>query len=113
MEWGYKGNASFDLNIQGTKLSHRMTIADIEVPMILGYDFLYEHDCSISVKDSCLRRGNKNIKCHLQSQSVNTVFKICLDENGYLSQTSELVIESNTWPSKAKKDAYFSFCWHF
>ena len=19
----------------------------------------------------------------------------------------------NTWPSKAKKDAYFSFCWHF
>ena len=18
-----------------------------------------------------------------------------------------------TWPSKAKKDAYFSFCWHF
>ena len=48
-----KGNAIFDLNIQGTKLSHRMTIADIEVPMILGYDFLYEHDCSISVKDSC------------------------------------------------------------
>ena len=92
-----------------------MTIADIEVPMILGYDFLYEHDCSISVKDSCLRLGNKNIKCHLQSQSVNTVFKICLDEsitvppwiemmvkgkindeNGYLSHTSELVIESKT-----------------
>ena len=110
-----KGNAIFDLNIQGTKLSHRMTIADIEVPMILGYDFLYEHDCSISVKDSCLRLGNKNIKCHLQSQSVNTVFKICLDEsitvppgiemmvkgkindeNGYLSHTSELVIESKT-----------------
>ena len=19
----------------------------------------------------------------------------------------------NTWPSKAQKDAYFSFCWHF
>ena len=19
----------------------------------------------------------------------------------------------STWPSKAKKDAYFSFCWHF
>ena len=56
-----KGNAIFDLNIQDTKLSHRMTIADIEVPMILGYDFLYEHDCSISVKDSCLRLGNKNI----------------------------------------------------
>ena len=110
-----KGNAIFDLNIQGTKLSHRMTIADIEVPMILGYDFLYEHDCSISVKDSCLRLGNKNIKCHLQSQSVNTVFKMCLDEsitvppgiemmvkgkindeNGYLSHTSELVIESKT-----------------
>ena len=56
-----KGNAIFDLNFQGTKLSNRMTIADIEVPMISGYAFLYEHDCSISVKDSCLRLGNKNI----------------------------------------------------
>ena len=23
------------------------------------------------------------------------------------------LLPADTWPSKAKKDAYFSFCWHF
>ena len=117
-----RGNAVFDMTIEGTNLSHKMTIADIEVPVILGYDFLYEHDCSISVKDNCLRLGDKNIKCHLQSQSVNTVFKICLeesitvpsgmemmvkgkisDEHGYLLHASELVVESKTGSALAKQ----------
>ena len=39
-----------------------MTIANIEVPVSLGYDFLYEQDCSISVKDSCLK--SKKISNH-------------------------------------------------
>ena len=117
-----KGNAIFDMTIQGTSLSHKMTIAEIEVPVILGYDFLFEHDCSISVKDSCLRLGNKDIKCHLQSQSVNTVFKISLaesltvppgmemmvkgkidDEHGLLSHESDLVVESKTDSVLAKQ----------
>ena len=117
-----KGNAKCDMTIQGLRLSHKMTIADIEVPVILGYDFLYEHDCSISVKDSCLTLGKKYIKCHLEGQNVNTVFKICLDEsvtvppgmemmvkgeisdeNGCLSHASELVVESKSDSVLAKR----------
>ena len=50
-----KGNAICDMTTQGLRLSHQMTIANIEVPVSLGYDFLYEQDYSIRVKDSCLK----------------------------------------------------------
>ena len=74
------------------------------------------------MKDSCLKLGRTYIKCHLEGQNVNTVFKICLDEsvtvpsgmemmvkgkisdeNGCLSHASELVVESKSGSVLAKQ----------
>lgn len=88
-----RGNAVFELHVNGTSLRHKMTIADIEVPVILGYDFLFEHDCSINIKNSSLRFGREYIKCHSRSQHVSSVFRICLDETVTLPPGAETIVK--------------------
>lgn len=88
-----RGNAIFELSINDTNLRHKMTIADIEVPVIIGYDFLYEHDCSINIKDNCLRFGQDNIKCHPRSQYVSSVFRICLAETVTVPPGTEKIVK--------------------
>ena len=76
-------------------------------------------------RSTALKFGEKYIKCHFESESVNKVFKICLDEsvtvlpgmemivkgkisdeNGCLSHASKLVIKSKLDSVLAKQGIF-------
>ena len=69
-----------------------MILAEIEVPMIIGYDFLYQHDCSIDIKKNCLKLGQKYLKCHSQSEYINKVFRIRLNETVTIPLGAEMIV---------------------
>ena len=68
-----KGKACIQLVIQNTEFLTDLTIADIEVPMIIGYDFMYTHHCSLDVRNCRLKLGRRYIKCHQEGQN-NSLF---------------------------------------
>ena len=61
--------ACFKVVIENTEFWPYLTIADIEVPMIIGYDFMYVHHCSLNVRDSRLKLGRKYFQCRQEGQN--------------------------------------------
>ena len=61
------GEASFSVHIQGATYEQPMVIAEIETPVVLGYDFVRKHQCQIDVpKGEVLLNGNL-VKCIYES----------------------------------------------
>lgn len=89
-----RGKASLQLKINGTELRHPMIIADIEVPVILGYDFMYDHNCSVDVRNGNLKIGKDNIKCNLESQN-GSIFRIRLDTDFTVPPGSEMIVSGS------------------
>ena len=59
--------------------------------MIIGYDFMYAHHCSVDVRNSCLKIGQKNIKCHHEGQT-SSLFSIRLDRDVTVPPGVEMII---------------------
>lgn len=43
------GQAYFFIEVNGKSFKQRFIVADIDVPAVLGYDFLHLHDCKIDM----------------------------------------------------------------
>ena len=43
------GEVSFSVQIQDVSYTQTMAVAEIEIPVVLGYDFMCEHHCQINV----------------------------------------------------------------
>ena len=86
-----QGKACCKVTIENTEFWPQLTIADIEVPMIIGYDFMYAHHCSVDVRNSCLKIGQKNIKCHHEGQT-SSLFSIRLDRDVTVPPGVEMII---------------------
>ena len=44
-----RGKTCCKVVIENAEFWPHLTIADIEVPMIIGYDFMYAHNCSLDI----------------------------------------------------------------
>ena len=86
-----KGKACVQLVIQNTEFLTDLTIADIEVPMIIGYDFMYTHHCSLDVRNCRLKLGRRYIKCHQEGQN-SSLFRIRLDRDVTVPPGAEMII---------------------
>ena len=74
------GKADCQLEVNSTELWHSMIVADLEEPLNLGYDFMYDHDCSLDVRKGHLKMGKNHIQCNTEVQR-NFVFRIKLDND--------------------------------
>ena len=72
--------ADFQLEANGTTPWHSMILADLEEPLILGYGFMYDHDCSLDVRKGHLKWVKKHIQSSTEGQR-NFVFSIKLDND--------------------------------
>ena len=55
------GEASFSVQIKGVSYTQTMAVAEIETPVVLGYDFMCEHHCQINVPNGEVHlNGKKN-----------------------------------------------------
>ena len=86
-----QGKACCKITIDNTEFWPQLTIADIEVPIIIGYDFMYAHYCSVDVRNSCLNLGQKYIECHHEGQN-SSLFRIRLDSDVTIPPGAEMII---------------------
>lgn len=85
------GEASFSVNIQGVSYEQTMVVADIETPVVLGYDFMCEHHCQINVpKGEVLLNGNL-VKCIYES-TLPSIFRIQVAENITVPHATEMIV---------------------
>ena len=86
-----QGKASFKVVIENNEFWPQLTIADIEVPMIIGYVFMFAHNCSLDIGNGRLKLGRKYIKCHQEAQN-RYLFRICLDRDVTVPPGTEMII---------------------
>jgi hypothetical protein len=78
------GAAWMTFVIDGKPYSYRMLVADIEVPAVLGYDFLRDNNCEMKLGKGTFKLNGESVNCKLHSQSVA--------ENVVVPPASEMII---------------------
>ena len=86
-----QGKACCKITIDNTEFWPQLTIADIEVPMIIGYDFMYAHHCSVDVRNRRLKLGRNYIECHHEGKN-SSLFRIRLDSDVTIPPGAEMII---------------------
>ena len=82
------GCANFTLKIGDLNLTQQVTIADLDVPGVLGYDFLVQNDCSIDVGRTVINVKGRPIKCEKEILT-HSIFHINVNETVVLPPRSE------------------------
>lgn len=68
----------------------KFTVADIDVPAVIGYDFLYSHKCTLDMGEEVLILDENQIKCIKESQ-MSYLFKISLTEKVIIPPKTEVI----------------------
>ena len=87
---GCKGTTFLPLSIGGKVYNQQVLIADIEAPLVVGYDFLYDKQCSLDISKGQLLFPDQTIDCKLESE-MPRVFKIALSETVEIPANSEMI----------------------
>ena len=85
------GEASFSVQIKGVSYTQTMAVAEIETPVVLGYDFMCEHHCQINVPKGEVHLNGNLIKCVYES-TLPSIFRIQVAENVIVPQATEMII---------------------
>lgn len=74
------GTINLPLFIDNQVIQQLMLVADIEIPVVLGFDFMNQNKCVIDVSSRTMQLNNQCIPCQLESQ-VPSLFRITVREN--------------------------------
>jgi hypothetical protein len=89
------GSTVLTFQVNGKKLRQRMVIAEVEAPIVLGYDFLYEYDCQLNIGRSTITIEGQQMQCVLESQ-MPSVFRVRVCETVEIPPSSEMVMRAET-----------------
>jgi predicted aspartyl protease len=87
------GSALFELVIQGRVYHQRIIVADVEAPVVLGYDFLHKYNCKLNLGQGTLKIDKRKILCQKESQ-MPSVFKITVAKTVMIPGASEMVLQA-------------------
>lgn len=73
------GTVKLPLLIDNQYIYQIFVIADIDIPIVLGYDFMYNNQCVIDVPNKNILLNSQTVDCHLESQ-IPSLFKISIDD---------------------------------
>ena len=71
-----------------------MIIADIELPAVLGYDFMTKNKCNIDVTSQTISLNDQIVSCQLESQ-LPSLFRITIDQKVTIPARSEMVLKAS------------------
>ena len=87
------GTIRLPLVLDEQMIWQNFVVAEIDVPVVLGYDFMFENKCVIDIPKQTLLLNNQTIKCELESQ-IPRLFKISLDQRVTIPPRSEVVLKA-------------------
>ena len=87
------GTVKLPLLIDNQYIYQIFVIADIDIPIVLGYDFMYNNQCVIDVPNKNILLNSQTVDCHLESQ-IPSLFKISIDEQVTIPPNSETIIHA-------------------
>ncbi|CAC5385728.1 unnamed protein product [Mytilus coruscus] len=79
-----------DCLICNFKVTHKFTIANIDVPAVIGYDFLHQYECTLELGKGVLIIGQNYIHCIKESQT-ESVFKVFITEKLTIPPNTEVI----------------------
>ncbi|CAC5383221.1 unnamed protein product [Mytilus coruscus] len=79
-----------DCFIGNFKVTHKFTIANIDVPAVIGYDFLHQYECTLELGKGVLIIGQNYIHCIKESQ-IESVFKVSITEKLTIPPNTEVI----------------------
>lgn len=89
------GTINLPLFIDNQVIHQLMLVADIEIPVVLGFDFMNQNKCVIDVSSRTMQLNNQCIPCQLESQ-VPSLFRITVRENVTIASQSEMIIPAKS-----------------
>ncbi|CAC5397200.1 unnamed protein product [Mytilus coruscus] len=87
------GTIKLPLLIDNQYIYQIFVVADIDIPVVLGYDFMYNKQCVIDVPNKNLLLNSQTVDCHLESQ-IPSLFKISIDKQVTIPPNSETIIHA-------------------
>ncbi|CAC5362905.1 unnamed protein product [Mytilus coruscus] len=87
------GTIKLPLLIDNQYIDQLFVVADIDIPVVLGYDFMCNNRCVIDVPNKNLLLNSKTVDCHLESQ-IPSLFKISIDKQVTIPPNSETIIHA-------------------
>ena len=87
------GKIKLPLAIDNQIIWQNFIVAEIDLPIVLGYDFLYENKCIIDVLSQSLVLNNMTVNCDLESK-VPRLCRIAIDQKVIIPARSEAIIHA-------------------
>jgi hypothetical protein len=73
------------------EVQHPLVIAEVEVPAVLGYDFLVEHKGTVDVGKQTLMLNDHHIPCQLESR-LPSLFRVTVADTVSIPPHSEMMV---------------------
>lgn len=87
------GKIKLPLAIDNQIIWQNFIVAEIDLPIVLGYDFLYENKCIFDVLSQSLVLNNMTVNCDLESQ-IPRLCRITIDQKVIIPARSEEIIHA-------------------
>ncbi|VDI27014.1 Hypothetical predicted protein [Mytilus galloprovincialis] len=85
------GHVDLPITIGNYTIIQKFTVAEIDVPAVIGYDFLHKNNCTIDMGKGVLLLKDSKIDCIKESQMSST-FKIKLSDKLTIPPNTEVII---------------------
>lgn len=85
-----EGKTTLPLHIEGRTYYQEVIVADVEAPLVMGYDFMLKNSCNINIGEGICSIGNYEVKCMLESE-MPSVFKIALTKTVIIPPLTEII----------------------
>lgn len=89
------GIIELDLTIGQNNYTQNIVIADVEVPIVIGLDFLHHNKAQIDIVNSSISLHGERINCRLKDKSP-AVYKIQLAQDTTVPPGSEIIVKGAT-----------------
>ena len=68
------GNIDLPILLGGVSMVQQFTVADIDAPAVIGYDFMHKHKCILDLGNCVLTVNGTHINLTKQSQMSSVFF---------------------------------------
>lgn len=100
------GSVKIPLYINDQIVHQTVIVADIDIPLVLGYDFMFSNECVVDIPNQSLIINNKIIHC-VSDRQFSGVFRISVEKNVTIPAGCESIVYTKPIGDKPPPGANF------